>query len=397
MFQKINNKKIQYQILSYILLLGLSLFLTGYFWQEKLTRIQTLFYFLVVAPILLSLFYQIKNYPFNRIFLFSFLFVLYTVSSILWSENISIQTFFHEFKKFILLLSLFFAINHVSKNFPAFEINILNIMILVASVLAIFNIYSLLTTVGLEGRIGGWGYLDNAIVTAEVFGLIFLFSFMQFLNTKNKSMMLFYLIVAALILLEILLNKSRSQQFAMIIALFLILFFTPRENLKRLIPVAILSLAGLFYLVFFTERLGDIYNRGFSLHCRDTIWKDVLPTALETPFFGRGEGSSDGYVTYCHNEILLGTHSTYLSIFLYQGLVGVFLALLATIEALRTAYKSQHEMDVFWGIIIIYGFITFSFNGDSLLSRPNEIWMLFWIPVAFISMRKKPLNLNNHF
>lgn len=392
MFQKISNNKNLSLILSYVLLLGLSLFLTGYFWQTKTTRIQTLYYFLIVAPILISIIYQIKNYPFNRLFFLSFIFILYTVSSVFWSEDVSAQALFHEFKKFVLLLSLFFSINHVCNKFPDFEINILNLMTFVACGLAIYNIYTLMETSGLSGRINGLGLLDNAITTAEVFGLIFLFSFTQFLKSENKLKIVIYFLVAALILFEIILNKSRSQQFALIIAMILVLFFTPKENLKRLIPIIIISLIGLSYIILFTDILESIYNRGFNLSCRDTIWRDLLPTALETPFFGRGEGSSQGYITYCHNRLLNGTHSIYLSIFLYQGLIGVSLALLTTLEAIRTAYTTRHQTDIFWGIIIIYGFITFSFNGDSLLSRPNEVWMLFWIPVAFISMRKKPFS-----
>jgi len=391
MFKAISENKTTYLILSSVLLLGLTLFLTGYFWQAKSTRLQTVYYFLVVAPILLSFTYQIRNYSFNPLFFLSFTLILYTMTTVFWSEDVSIQSLFHQFKKGLLLLSLFLAVNHVRKRYPDFEANILNLMTFFAIFLAIYNIYTLMITTGLSGRIHGWGLLDNANVTAEVFGIIFLYTFMQFLKTENKTKMFVFLFISALILVEIFLNKSRGQQGALIIAIIISLYFVPGKNLKRLIPIAAVALASLILLIYSSNIIETIINRNAGFSCRDTIWADLLPSAMNTFFFGRGVGSSSGYITYCYelsNEPLSGTHSIYMYVLLYTGITGVGLGLLTTFYAVKTAFKSHNEFDKFWGIIIIYGFIAFIPNGDSLVSRPNEVWPLFWVPLAFISSRK---------
>ena len=132
-----------------------------------------------------------------------------------------------------------------------------------------------------------------------------------------------------------------------------------------------------------------VFNRNLTFDCRLIIWKELWASAIQTPIFGRGTGASPGYTAYCLTRPFFDPHSVYMSVFLHNGVVGVFLALLLTGHSIAVAYKSTHQHDTFWGIIIIYGFIALIPNGDSLVSRPNEVWMLFWIPVAFIASRQK--------
>lgn len=385
------NKEWSYIILGYVLLAGLSLMLTGYFWQEKTTRLQALYYIFVVTPIFLSLIHQVRSYNFNRLFWFAFALVFYSSFSVLWSDEPSAAAIFHYGKRIILLVSLFFAISYVTKKFPSYEDRILNIMLVFASILAVYNIYQLLTTVGLGGRISGWGLLDNANVTAQVFGVMFLFAFMQFLKCNSKPKILLYLLVSAIILAEMILNKSRGQLLALMVGIVLILYFSSRSSLKRLIPIGLFGIAVLFWLFYFTDFWNVIFNRGFNFDCRKVMWGELLETAFQTPIFGRGSGASSGYEAYClaiSNEPFLGTHSVYMHVFLYTGIVGVILGLITTVYATMKAYKSDHKNDKFWGIVIVYGFIALIPNGDSLISRPGVIWILFWIPLAFIASRK---------
>lgn len=391
MLPQLEENRTLYKVLAYLLLIGLSLFLTGYFWQAKTTRLQTVYYLLVVAPVVFSLWHQIKDYPLNPLFYLAFIFILYSSLSFFWSDNITLSSAFHVFKKFVLLMSLFLAVNYVIKRFPRFEYVVLHLMLFFASVLAVYNIYDLSITEGLSGRISGWGVLDNANITAEVFGLIFIFAAIQFLETDNKLKVAIYFFICLLVIVEIFLNKSRGQQLALFIAILLIVFATPKERLKRLLPIVTVTVIGAILVFFFTDLFETIFNRKLGFSCRDTIWRDLLEqAALNSPIFGRGSGASAGYTTYCLElspEALKGTHSVYMSIFLYQGAVGVLLALTLTIFAIYAAYRSKNKMDLFWAIIIIYGFIAFLPNGDSLVARPNERWMLFWIPLAFITSR----------
>jgi O-antigen ligase/polysaccharide polymerase Wzy-like membrane protein len=386
------SKEARYIILSYVLLIGLTLFLTGYFWQEKTTRLQTLYYILVVSPIFISIIHQVKSYQFNTVFLIFFLLVTYSAISVFWSDNISIENAFRQWKKVILLVSLFFSISYVGKKFPNYENNILNVMLFFAVILASYNIYDLLTTVGLAGRIQGHGLLDNANITAEVFGVMFLFSFMQFLKSEQKIKILIYLLIATVIFIEMLFNKSRGQQLALFVGVLLVICFVPRDKLKRLIPIALLGMVVLAVMLYFTNILEMVFDRNLTFDCRSTIWTELWASAMQTPIFGRGSGASAGYTAYClkyPTEPFIGTHSVYMGVFLYQGVVGVLLALLLTGYSVAVAYKSIYQHDAFWGIIIIYGFIALIPNGDSLVSRPSEVWMLFWIPVAFIASRQK--------
>jgi hypothetical protein len=377
------------QIMSYVLLAGLSVFLSGFFWQTSSTRLQTMYYLLVVLPVFLTLPYQIKIYPFNRIFALSSLLILYTALSVFWSDDTSTEALFHQFKKILLLLSLFFAIYTVNNKFPKFEDTILKVMLLCGSMLAIYNIMTLLMTDGISGRSHGWGVLNNANVSAEVLGLLLLYAFREFLKSEHRKVMSIYFPVLLVLAIEIILNKSRGQQFALFIGIILVLFSVERENLKKLIPIALITIMSLIFLALFTDITDKVLNRELNLSCRDVIWKELLTTAFNTPYFGRGAGSSSGFEAYCKavDSTYTHPHSVYMAVFLYTGITGVLLGLWLTTRTLLTAYHSGHEKDIFWAIIIIYGFIAFLPNGDGLVSRPNEIWMLFWIPVAFIASR----------
>ncbi len=381
------------RIMSYLLLAGLTLFLTGFFWQASSSRLQTVYYLLVVAPVLLTLVYQIKHYPCTEIFLLSLLLILYSALSVFWSDDISAQAIFHQFKKVLLLISLFLAVYTVNNRFPKFEDSILKAMLICGSLLAVYNIYTMLVTTGITGRIYGWGVLDNANVTAEVFGLLFLYAFREFLQAKHKKTMMIYAFLLGILTVEIALNKSRGQQLALLIGIMLVLFSVRRENIKKLIPIAIFAVLSLIFLALFTDITDRVLNREFNLSCRDVIWKELFATAMNTPFFGRGAGSSAGFEAYCQAVDITFTHahSVYMAIFLYTGLIGVLLALILTIKTVISAYRSGHDKDSFWGIIIIYGFIAFLPNGDGLVSRPNETWALFWIPLAFIASRQQTI------
>lgn len=386
------------QIMSYVLLAGLSVFLSGFFWQASSSRLQTMYYLLVVLPVLLTLPYQIRGYPFNRIFALSSLLILYFSVSVFWSDDTSAAALFHQFKKILLLLSLFLAIYTVNHKFPKFEDTILKVMLLCGSILAIYNIINLFMTDGITGRIYGWGVLDNANVTAEVFGLLLLYAFREFLKSDHRAVMGIYIVVLVVLAIEIILNKSRGQQFALLIGIILVLFSVERENLKKLIPIALITIISLIFMALFTDITDRILNRELNLSCRDVIWKELLTTAFNTPYFGRGAGSSAGFEAYCKavDVTFTHTHSVYMAIFLYTGITGVLLALWLTTRTLLSAYHSGHEKDIFWAIIIIYGFIAFLPNGDGLVARPNELWMLFWIPVAFIASRQhRRINLHS--
>ena len=204
-----------------------------------------------------------------------------------------------------------------------------------------------------------------------------------------------YLAVLALLVMEIMLNKSRGQQLALLIGIILVLFTVEREKIRKLIPVAISGIMLLLFLALFTDITDSVLNRELNLSCRDVIWKELFSTAMNTPFFGRGAGSSAGFEAYCKAVDVTYTHahSVYLAIFLYTGLIGVILALGLTFQTVIAGIKSGQDKDLFWVIIIIYGFVAFLPNGDALVSRPNERWMLFWIPAAFIASRQRPNTL----
>lgn len=380
--------KNQRSFLKYVLLLGVSLLLTGFFWQQSTTRLQTLFYIFVVSPILLSIVHQVKIYSYNRLFWLALAVLSYTFISTFWSQTFSSESVFHYFKCLALLLSLFFAVNYVVIHFPRYQNSILHVMLILAAILSVYNLYVFFSSNFLASRMVGWGLLENANIAAQVFGVMVIFALLKFFTTSSKVQMVFYFVLGSILTLEIIFFKSRGQMLALAVAILAIINFVPNANLKRFIPVAVIILLLMLYLVFATDLMSLIANRDASFDCRKIIWTELWNSAIQSPIFGRGMGSSPGYEAYCLKQSSApfpGTHSVYMHVFLYSGLIGVLLAVSLIFYGINIARKSDNELTHFWGIVILYGSICLIANGDSFVSRPGVIWILFWIPFAFIS------------
>jgi O-antigen ligase len=371
------------KIASFSLLIGIICFLTGFFWQVKYSRLHTVYFILVVLPslFLIPLFIKEQLHK-NKLFLLVFIFCFYSLISVLWRDDFQAYFLFTYLKKILLLLVFFYAIHHVLSYYLAIEKTLFYLTLFCAVILAEYSISIFKTNIA--GRFLLWGGLNDPISSAMVYGALFLLVMRSYLIEKNNYLLILYLSLAILFLLEILLTKSRGPLLAVFLSIpFLFVIVKPREYKRVFYPISLIIVA-LISFALFTDIFEIIFSRLTETSSRGIIWKDSINYSLEKPWFGYGLGREFAfYVPYTYSYVS-HSHNFILSTWLYTGIPGVLMILAIIIYTLKTCYKNRKEDFAIFGVIIIFGIICLFVNGSYPISRANERWFVFWIPIAFI-------------
>jgi O-antigen ligase len=124
------------------------------------------------------------------------------------------------------------------------------------------------------------------------------------------------------------------------------------------------------------KRVGD-----FSF--RPGIWQQVLADMQGYWWFGHGYLTDPRVPAY--GKLFDHAHNSYLATLRDGGLVGV--ALLAAILgiALHWAWQLYRQRgERIYLALLLYGMTSVAMDYDRLLLPPRELWLFFWLPVAFI-------------
>lgn len=377
------------KVASIILFSGMLCFLTGFFWQVKYSRLHTLYFILVALPslVLIPLFFKEQLHK-NNLFILVFIFCLYSLVSVFWAESFQASLLVTYLKRVLTLIVLFYAVYHITLHYPSCEKLIFSLLMLSGLGLVAYSLVD--NQKGFSGRLELWGGLNDVISSATMYGVLFLLVARAYLIEKNNYLLVFYLFLALLFLAEILLTQSRGPELALVLSTPLIFWVVKPLGYKRIYyPLAFIvcSIAG---FLIFSDMINNILSREFSLSYRDVIWKDSINLSLEKPWFGYGLGSSFEFFlpgnerTSWVSSTVSHSHNFILSTWLYSGVLGVLLIVAIIYQALKVCWLYKEEHFSILGIIMIFGVLCLLTNGSYPISRPNERWFVFWIPLAFI-------------
>jgi O-antigen ligase len=79
------------------------------------------------------------------------------------------------------------------------------------------------------------------------------------------------------------------------------------------------------------------------------------------------------------------THNAYLQAFWHGGVIGLSLLLLLLVVAFRQAWllaRQGGDYTVF--CMLLFAACTMMTGVDTLIDRPRDQWMLFWLPLALL-------------
>jgi len=149
-----------------------------------------------------------------------------------------------------------------------------------------------------------------------------------------------------------------------------------------LLIIIITYLLGLYFY-------GNLLERGGSY--RIDIWLSSLDKIVECGvFFGCGFAES-GELVIESGEVFQHPHNIYLMHLLNFGIFGLMSLMTLLFWLVIRGFKCRSVM-VFGLVASLIGLM---FDGKDLLTNPNEIWLLFWLPVVLVYWEINQNNKNN--
>ncbi|MCX8049066.1 MAG: O-antigen ligase family protein [Methylohalobius sp.] len=232
-----------------------------------------------------------------------------------------------------------------------------------------------------QSRMEGFGYLDNPIQGAAVFGTFAVIAWHRMIHSSSR---LGYGLVFAAVLAYVCLSWTRS----VLIAIGASLVFLTAMQLNRQTLLS-LSLVGSAMLVLgsLSPELTAKLTRPEPY--RPYIWIDALTEAIRHPWFGQGYFADPSGVAELADGSLYRythSHSFFIENLRIGGIVGLGLAVWLSGYSLYQTFKRGIVAGNFLPLaLLIYGFLCIAPNGWELLPgvRIKEVWMMFWLPLGF--------------
>lgn len=223
-------------------------------------------------------------------------------------------------------------------------------------------------------RLKGYACLYNELRSGFVFGAFSLFALWGALNNALLPWQRYLsALIAALCLTVALLTGSRAPLLALAVAGA----WTAAAEKRWLYFAAVIAISSAILFLFW-DRLSE---RGVSL--RPEIWRYVWQQCLARPWFGTGLNQYPLAVP-TSSGIRYNTHNIFLAV-LYQG--GIFGLVPFVAMVVMTFYQSWTIRRITYlgalaALLQLYAIIALQFDGVALMTRPADMWILLWLPIA---------------
>lgn len=368
----------------YWLALGFVVLLTGLLWLPRHGTLPRAYYPLFALPALLSL--ALPGYAHWRPLLAntvvrSYLaFAAWLLLSLWWTS--SSQSASNAATRPLYVLLLF--VGCISLARPDLRL-LRQLLCASAAIAALGTAFKLIHFFSLpppRGRMMGGGALTNPLLSSHVFG--FFFSYWAASWASEQHLRPWPLLGAALMLGAILATGSRTPLFAIaLVMLWLVWQGQPRKSLHL---VGGIVLALLLVSLFAPDLL---LQRGLSY--RPQLWSMALAQWSSAPWLGEGFNAPFRFPLAELGMVLEDPHNIALAVALELGLVGLLLWLLLYASAFRALGQcADRNLAIVVGALLIYGLGAGMHEGSNFLSRPNENWFLYWIPLALSAACWRP-------
>lgn len=241
-------------------------------------------------------------------------------------------------------------------------------------------------------RLAGYGALYNPLRSGHLFGVFLIVAtWCVLLAPLHRVQRWVAAVCAAILFATLLLTGSRSPLLAvLILSLWLVVVAVPRG--QRGYYLGALLLTTVLSIVTFGD---ELFERGWSL--RPELWRLSIGAALQQPWLGVGLG----------NRIMLDstiglqfydTHNVFLAVFYYGGTCGLLLFVGVFATAFYSAWRRRQQAPLFGlaALLQLFGLATLQFDGGSLIGRPTEFWLLYWLPIAITLYASRHSDTGRH-
>ena len=374
----------QQSILLKYLFAANALFLAGFFLIPNAVDHYKFYSVAVFIPALLRFKDGFRLLRSDKVFLLVVAYFAYMLLSSAWSNPFILADFFDYVRLAIYILVFILLIVVLQAAYPnGFDLLLKSLCVL-ASIAAVVSI-----TVWYRehpfpsSRLIGIGTLVNSVSSGIVYGIFILMCINYALRAESRFSHVGYLLLASPLICFVAFTQSRGVLLALTIAT-ITLFFMKREKSGKFILAALVVLPILGVTVLIPEVYSGVFGR--DAPARTVIWQAILDSATIAPVFGHG------YLTKMQpvfiestNEFIPTAHNVFLSTLRDGGLIGLMLLLAFLLAAyLQAAVLARRSSDCLPLVLLIYGAVCMLTYSDHLISRPRELWINLWLPLALI-------------
>lgn len=311
-------------------------------------------------------------------------YLLWMLLSSFWSEAFVIGEFFGTLRLMAYLVVFILLTSYAASQNPALFNRGVAMLSLAAAVAAIVSVPLWYANQPFpDSRIVGMGTLDNPNPSAFAYGFFALLScHLVFTHDTATGRTLFILGTLALCGFVIL-TKSNTGILATGLSITLLLLLHHGGRLLHLTAGVLLACGAALFLAYSIGVLDKPMDDGLAQ--RIPIWKTVIGQIEQAPLIGHGyqkqlllnaDGSPD-VANYAHSALLAS--------FRDGGLIAVVLHLSVLGIALVTAVRRiRQDGDPAFLAYLLFGFICMLADTDQLITRPRELWIIFWWPLAMM-------------
>jgi len=373
--------------LSGFLALVYSLFLAGFFIVPNAVDLYKFYSIAVFLPGLFAVKPVLREPGDYSLWISILAYLGYMLLTSFWSLDFSGKEFFNDSRlAAYIVVFLLIAVVISVRDHKLFE-NILRLICICAGAAALISIALWYTKYpSPRPRLTGVGIIENPNPSAFVYGFFaVLNSYYAFLSRKPWVRAAFSFLCIVLLGL-VFLTGSNTGILATATSFTLLLIFY-KHNHRLLFAGGILgAIAAIFYLLWSLGLLSDPVDYGFSQ--RLPVWHTILSQWLGAPVFGNGYQPEFLFTPSGDKDFANWAHNSLLATLRDGGVTGLILHLLVLATATRTALRLAREHgDPIYLILLVFGFICMTADTDQLITRPMELWIIFWLPLAMILAR----------
>lgn len=293
----------------------------------------------------------------------------------------------------LILVSMFIIGQFVAGNSALFK-KIMMLAVVAVAIVAVINVHEFyfLGEHPYNVRMRGFYLIENPLFLAGTYGSFFISSIYLAIEYRHKTLIALLMASSGCVLmLAVIATQCRSFFVAVVAALVLPYFRKGRGTI-----LALLSLALIVFLiaVYVNPALLDRTEMP-----RLQIWKYSLELIGERPFYGWGAdydpaiGVTGGPISDAHKfllafwkgEPLSDTHNILLTVWLKYGAPALITLLLllgyATVVTLKNLDNKTLRLG---GALLIFGMTMLFFEGHDIMTKPNRMWLMIWIPLGII-------------
>ena len=364
---------------------SLTICILGFYLLPSYKAQANVYYAGVLVPFLLFRFSFIKTvFTGNPLLAWCSLFILYYGASTLWTvgepERPIYKGFVYMVYVFVFLISIVYFNRHKeSAKFNAIYRHAMVVTGVFCGILSAAVYYQ--SHPFPLARLEPFIHPLNLIIFGQLLGLSALFSCLLAYDNSNKPILGYLLFSFVICVFCLFLTQSRGPILGFFTAFTLYAILARQRVVIYLIAGVVCSL--LAYAIIYD---GNLTDRLASME-RLVIYKNIFQNIRGHEIFGMGLMTDT-------DKVLGGRgypHSLILGTYYYSGIVGIVLLTTLLGFSLNCAWKIYKKDNNPWGVtLLVYGFITFLFDGDKLLCHPNVLWLFIWYPIALIAAECYP-------